>query len=319
MFFFFLSLSLSLCAPHLSLSLSLRFFSFLLFRNKMDSGASFSEPKISMEPLKTVQVREERAWMLLLSHRHPDCDGISLASTPPLAKHDRSCSLARHEQRDALSRKGRRKRAGVQRSSSAEKKKEEGASGRPPPLALLRQGSHSFSPPAFARPLPIRVPLSSFAKKSTVVHCSSCWERRERESKAQGFELGMRRKQNRTTGDDALVDPSLFSTSSSSTRPPLLSLTNKQNIVDRDVTAPKPMNPNRPARPLSRPHRRPSASPTSWESRTGSSPSRCPRPSWPSRSWRSRKGPCRCTRSPGRTRRRKDLVWLFSFTEKREC
>ena len=113
---------------------------------------------------------------------------------------------------------------------------------------------------------------------------------------------------------DLASPPLLLSTPSSSSSlflfPPLpLSLTNDDG--QRKATPlpqKKTLRKNRPVRPLCKPLKRPSASPTSSASRTGSSPSLYRQRLWPFRSWLSLKEPCRCTRSQGRT-----LRWLFCF------
>lgn len=206
--------------------LPLRFFSVFLRSSpaKMDSGASFSEPKISMEPLKAVQVREEKEEVLRFlwpSHRHPEPamgnDRNLSGLLSAFSKHERSCSLADREQRVVLSRKGRRKRAGVQYTTEKEEgermKKEERSVAA---AAAAGPFSHLVF---FSHPSPSCLPLPSLPSRDGR-NCHALqleMDRGERERARKGL-IEARETWNEAT-------PSLFTSSTSSStsslsRPP---------------------------------------------------------------------------------------------------
>ena len=174
-------------------------------QTKMDSGASFSEPKISAEPLKAVQVRGKDASLPCFAPSpHPPIATETLWPPSAPSEQERSFCLARREQRDALSRKGRRTLAGVVQESSAEQKENEEEQKRRRRRSLSCGGAlASFPPPVLALPSPSPDTGSSFSSREEQ-RCRALHlvlgEERERARAAQEVESFVLLRK-RTSGD----------------------------------------------------------------------------------------------------------------------
>ena len=140
----------------------------------MDSGASFSEPKISMEPLKAVQVRERERFCTVT----PDYDRTFPALSAPLESTNVPFLSPRREHSGALSRKGRCKSAVEQRGEKKKKKNGRGSKER-------RRRSASFLPLP-SPPLPSPARGSSFSSRKEQCYRSLHVELGEEKEQSRG-------------------------------------------------------------------------------------------------------------------------------------